>query len=361
MKKRLNKTKLKTIDFFCGAGGMTFGLSQAGIDVLAGIDNDTSCKETYEINNPGSKFIEVDIHDLSEEQLAELTGIEKNDASLIFIGCSPCQYWTKINTDKNKAKQTKNLLGEFQRFVAYFRPGYVVIENVPGLFTNKKENVLSDFLTFLDNERYSYDHDLIDAYHYGVPQTRKRYLLMASRIAREITLPEEETDDSLIVRNFIGTHNGFDQIEAGTRDDTDFIHTTAALSEKNKRRLSLTPKDGGTRICWKDDQELQIPAYEGKDNLFRNVYGRIFWDKPGPTITTKFHSLSNGRFGHPDEDRALSLREGATLQTFPETYKFKAQGILAKARHIGNAVPPELAKRIGNTITRSWENAVISS
>ncbi len=361
MKNRLERKKLKAIDFFCGAGGMTFGLSQAGIDVLAGIDNDPSCKETYEINNHGSKFIEADIHELSEEQLAELTGTEKNDESLIFIGCSPCQYWTKINTDKNKAKQTKNLLGEFQRFVAYFRPGYVVIENVPGLYTNKKENVLSNFLNFLDNERYSYDHDLIYAYLHGVPQTRKRYLLMASRVAREIRLPEKETDDSLIVRNFIGVDNGFHPIEAGTRDDTEFIHTSAALSEENKRRISMTPKDGGTRMCWKDDQELQIPAYEGKDNLFRNVYGRIFWDKPGPTITTKFHSLSNGRFGHPEEDRAISLREGATLQTFPKTYKFKYPSIITKARHIGNAVPPELAKRIGITIIRSWENAVISS
>jgi DNA (cytosine-5)-methyltransferase 1 len=137
------------------------------------------------------------------------------------------------------------------------------------------------------------------------------------------------------------------------------MHTTAFLSDKNKKRIRKTPKDGGTRLSWKDHSELQIDAYRCKDNIFRDVYGRMFWNKPAPTITTRFNSLSNGRFGHPEEDRALSLREGATLQTFPKTYRFRGKQESINARLIGNAVPPDLAKRIGNKIKENWENANI--
>ena len=124
----------------------------------------------------------------------------------------------------------------------------------------------------------------------------------------------------------------------------------------------MTHCDGGNRLSWKDDPELQIGAYRGRDNIFKDVYGRMFRDKPAPTITTRFNSLSNGRFGHPKEPRALSLREGATLQTFPKTYIFKESNNNASiAKHIGNAVPPELAKRIGVTIMNNWKNAFIQS
>ena len=352
---------MKAIDFFCGAGGMTYGISQSGIDVLAGVDNDPKCRETYEINNPNSEFIEIDIHDLSEEELARVTGIEKDDDSLVFICCSPCQYWTKINTIKEKSKISKNLLTEFRRFVSYFRPAYIVIENVPGLLNNKKEKVLDNFLDFLKDESYVYDHDIINANYHGVPQNRKRYLLNATWLSDTIQLPEAEYDRSQTVRNYIGVHNGFPAVEDGHKDKTDFMHTTAFLSYKNKDRIRKTPKDGGTRLSWKDDPELQIDAYRCKDNIFRDVYGRMFWNKPAPTITTRFNSLSNGRFGHPEEDRALSLREGATLQTFPKRYRFRGKQESINARLIGNAVPPDLAKRIGNKIKENWENANISN
>ncbi len=127
--------KLKAVDFFCCGGGMTYGFRQAGIDVIAGIDIDPKCKETYELNNKPSKFIEADIKTFTEAELIEKTGIKKDDDNLIFIGCSPCQYWSIIKTDKTKAKDSKNLLADFQRFVDYFNPGFVVIENVPGIFS----------------------------------------------------------------------------------------------------------------------------------------------------------------------------------------------------------------------------------
>lgn len=341
---------LKAVDFFCGAGGMTYGLSQAGIDVLAGIDIDINCKETYELNNPNSKFIHADIHNLSVKDISRMIGIKKNDNSLIFIGCSPCQYWTKINTNKEKSEKSKNLLEDFQRFISHFKPGYIIVENVPGLYNKKDKNALSPFLKFLKKNGYSYNHGLINANHYGVPQHRIRYLLLSTRLTDDIILPQREYDDTLIVRNFIGIENGFPTVEPGHKDKTDFRHTVASLSEKNKKRIEITPPNGGTRESWKDVPELQIDAYHGNDNIFKDVYGRMYWDKPAPTITTKFNSLSNGRFGHPDEDRAISLREGATLQTFPKPYIFTKDNMAVTARHIGNAVPPELAKRIGTTI-----------
>ena len=204
-----------------------------------------------------------------------------------------------------------------------------------------------------------YDHGIINANYYGVPQNRKRYLLLGTRVLDNIQSPEEKYDKNLTVRNFIGVRNGFGAVAEGYKDETEFRHTTSFLSEKNKKRIRKTPKNGGTRLSWKDDPELQINAYRGKDTMFKDVYGRMFWDKPAPTITTRFNSLSNGRFGHPEEPRAISLREGATLQTFPKTYIFRGSREASIARLIGNAVPPELARRIGLHILRSWENAVL--
>jgi len=345
---------LKAIDFFCGAGGMTRGMKDAGIEVIAGIDNDATCQQTYEINNHPSKFIEYDINSLEPSELAELVGIGKDDDSLIFIGCSPCQHWTRTHTSREKSEPTKNLLSVFQEFVTWFRPGYIVVENVPGLHKKRDDNALGKFLPILKNDSYHSLHDnIINSVHYGVPQTRERYLLVASRVSSRITIPKSENSEQLTVRNFIGINNGFSPIPAGHRDDTDYRHTAADLSEKNMRRIRLTRPDGGTRYQWKDDPDLQIPTYRGKDGCFRNVYGRMFWDKPAPTITTRFHSLSNGRFGHPEEDRAISLREGATLQTFPKDYLFFGSSIGSIARQIGNAVPPELARRIGLAIVQS--------
>jgi len=357
-KEKLPKS-LKAVDFFCGAGGMTYGLNLAGIKVLAGIDIDEECKETYELNNPHSGFIHADINKLPEPDFQERTGIGRNDKSMVFIGCSPCQYWTRINTQKTKATETKNLLKEFRRYVEYFKPGFVVIENVPGLSKRKEESNLADFLGYLETNGYAYSYSIINANHYGVPQKRKRFILIASRVLESIKIPEPKKDLTLVLKNFIGVKNGFPKIEAGHTDDSDFQHTTAKLSEKNILRLKKTLLDGGNRWAWKDDSYLQINAYKGKDYIFRDVYGRMFWDKPAPTITTKFIRTSSGRFSHPEENRGLSLREGAVLQTFPESYVFRGSNMDSIAKQIGNAVPPELARRIGEALVKDFGNADI--
>ena len=339
---------LKAIDFFCGAGGMTQGMKMAGVEVVAGIDIDKDCKETYEANHPATKFFLKDIKELRRTFFEKECGVRRNDDSLVFIGCSPCQYWSILNTSRRSSESTKGLLDNFWHFVSYYNPGYVVIENVPGMKRKETESGLDNFCQKLQRKGYVIVANILNAKNYGVPQSRKRFVLIASRVNKSIRLPKPGKES--ILKEYIGAHNGFPVLQAGHIDDSDFMNTVAFLSEKNLRRLQLTPKDGGTRKAWKDDPELQLEAYKGKDDSFRDVYGRLRWNKPSSTITTRFNGISNGRFAHPEEDRGLSLREGAVLQTFKKNYVFMCEGSTAVSKLIGNAVPPQLAHRIAKSI-----------
>jgi DNA (cytosine-5)-methyltransferase 1 len=276
---------------------------------------------------------------------------------MIFIGCSPCQYWSIIKTDKTKSEKTKNLLHDFQRFVDYFKPGFIAIENVPGLFS-RSESPLMGFLKWLKENRYeSIAFKAVKVLDYGVPQSRKRFVLIASR-TKQVEFPHTSKNPNLTVRNFIGDTGLFPAIPAGHRDETDFCHTASALSEISRKRLEMTPIDGGSRSAWQDT-EMQLDVYQrkraDKNFGFGDVYGRLSWDRPASTITTKFFGISHGRFAHPEQNRAISIREAATLQTFPLSYVFKARSIESKARLIGNAVPPEMARRIALAILRSHQ------
>ena len=344
------KNKLKAIDFFCGAGGLTYGLRSAGIQVIVGIDNDSSCKETYEVNNPETKFLQKDIKEYSAEDLVQDADIKPNDDSLIFAGCSPCQFWSKMNTNKEKSKMTKDLILDFQEFVEYFKPGFVIVENVPGIST-KEGSPMKKFINGLKKMGYHVERGVTDMSRYGVPQKRKRFTLLASRVS-SITLPEP-VNGKITVRDFIGTENGFKKIDAGHKDNSEFLHTSASLSEKNLKRLRNTSSDGGDRSDWDSDPSLQVPCYAPGEKKFYDTYGRMWWDRPAPTITTKFLTISCGRFAHPEENRAISLREGATLQTFPKKYKFANSNMGAIAKMIGNAVPPAFAEKIGEQIISS--------
>lgn len=345
--------KIKAVDFFCSGGGMTFGLRQAGINIIAGIDNDPACKETYEKNNPKSKFILADIFDLKEVDLARRLGLKKNDETLILVGCSPCQYWSIIQTDKTKSEKSRNLLTEFKRFVDYFNPGYVLVENVPGILLKKDQSGLSGFISDLETRGYKVHFEVVNMNDYGIPQSRKRFSLIANRVIGRTIFPAPLKDKKPTVADFIGRKNGFKKIGAGFKDTTVFNHTVAGLIEKNIRRIKRTPKNGGSWLDWSKDEDLKRKSYRGKD--FIDNYGRMSWGKPAPTITTKFFSISNGRFVHPEEDRAISIREGATLQTFPKEYIFYTKTIANAARMIGNAVPPLFAKQLGEVILKNHE------
>lgn len=350
--------KIRAIDFFCGGGGMSYGMQKAGIKILAGIDNEENCRKTYQINIKDAQFIKADVFTLKEKDLEKILDITQNDDNLLLIGCSPCQYWSIINTDKKKAQKSKNLLLEFSRFVEYFYPGYVVIENVPGILSKKEESGLDAFIKWLENSNYKVHYEIHNANDYGVAQSRKRFTLLASRLANKPIQPIKQKGKKLTVRDVLGVENGFTKIQAGHKDKTNFKHTTAGLREINLRRLKKIKKDGGDRFDFADDKELQLPCFIGKENAFRDTFGRLWWDRPSPTITTKFFSISNGRFVHPEENRALSIREGATLQSFPKDYIFEGTSIAAIARMIGNAVPPEYARRIGLSIIKNHKNAI---
>ncbi len=343
---------LVAIDFFCGGGGMTCGLRQAGINVLAGVDLDASCRDTYEYNNGGSSFIHANIKTLPLDFFEKKFNVKPNDDNLIFVGCSPCQYYSIINTSKQKSVASKDLLMDFKRFVQYYNPGYVLVENVPGIITNKN-SVLPEFLNFLHNNNYKYgEYKVIDMSYYGVPQSRKRFSLMFSRHDSLCMLPKPDKKRA-VLSGCIGIKNGFPHIPAGFHDPSEFNHTVAKLSPICLKRLDKTPHNGGSRQSWKDDEELQLKCFIGKDKSFRDTFGRMWWNRPAPTITTKFYSISNGRFAHPEENRAISIREGATIQTFPKNYVFKTKSIITAARIIGNAVPPEYARRLGTLIVKN--------
>lgn len=344
---------LKAVDFFCSGGGMSYGMQQAGIKILAGIDFDNSCEETYKSNIIEAKFIHADIFDLEEKKLEKELSLKKNDKNLVLIGCSPCQFWSIINTDRNKSEKSKDLLKEFRRFVEYFKPGYVVVENVPGVLRRKAESGLEDFIEWLKENKYKVHFGVHQVGDYGVPQHRRRFTLIANGVNNVELEPVRSNSKPQTVRDVLGVKNGFAKVKAGHQDNSPFMHTVAGLKEINIKRLSLTQKNGGTRLAYADNPELAPNCHKNDKENFKDTYGRMWWDRPSPTITTKFFSISNGRFAHPEENRAISLREGAVLQSFPKNFIFKTASIANTARMIGNAVPPKYASAIGKAIIQN--------
>ena len=350
MRKKIN---LKAVDFFCSGGGMSSGLQKAGIKILAGIDYDITCKDTYEENIIGAEFIHADAFEYKETDLEKKLKLKKNDDNLILIGCSPCQYWSTINTDRTKSTKSKSLLAEFRRFVEYFNPGYVIVENVPGVLRRKMESGLDDFQSWLETQGYKVHCNIHNVNDYGVPQSRRRLTLIANRITGEEIQPIKLEGKKLTVYDVIGEHNGFPKVAAGHKDKTDFNHTVAGLKQINIDRLKLTEQDGGSRLSYADNKDLAPDCHINDFTNFKDSYGRMWWHRQSPTITTKFFSISNGRFAHPEENRAISIREGATLQTFPKDYVFKTTSVANTARMIGNAVPPKYATAIGKAIIQN--------
>lgn len=346
------KTKIEAVDFFCSSGGVTCGFKQAGINVLGGIDIDSNYRETYEINNKAT-FLNSDISKLQFNEFERAFDIGKNQNNLIFIGCSPCQYYTNLKTNKNKSKETRLLLDDFRRFVEYYLPGFIFIENVPG-FNGKNGSPIERFKSFLKTNGYHFIDNVLNTKDYNIPQNRRRYILLATRLDTTLEFPKK-SHKPFTVKDAIGDYEIYTPIVNGEIDNSDFMHSASSLTEINFKRIQKTPKDGGDRRSWENDMKIQLDCYKNHKGHY-DVYGRMFWDKPSPTITTRFNSFSNGRFGHPEQDRAITLREGATLQTFPLDYVFysKSTGIIAKM--IGNAVPPRFAKLIGNSLIKSFKS-----
>lgn len=345
---------MRAIDFYCGIGGLTRGLLDAGIKVVAGFDVDGRCKETYERNNRSARFFEQNVEDISAGYLWKILGCRRT-TDLLFAACAPCQPFSKHRkckpeTDDEGFKEFNRdarLLGAFARLIEAIRPGQVLVENVPGLTRVRGFSTYRRFVHRLKALSYTIGEGVLDAKNFGVPQTRRRYVMVAIR-GRQATLPNPEYGPALkqflTVRDFI---SHYPPVAAGKNRPNVPNHVAAKISEVNLERLRHTPHDGGDRRAWPD--RLMLECHSGGHTGHTDVYGRMAWDKPAPTLTGRCTSISNGRYGHPSQDRAISHREAASLQTFSDNYVFYSKN-LHVARAIGNAVPVRFAECLGRHI-----------
>ena len=332
---------MKAIDLFCGAGGLTLGLRRAGWDVIAGIDVDATVGETYRGNNPETGFVVADLRSVTGDDIRTLTGA---GPELLLAGCAPCQTFSKQRRRYSlRERSDASLIGEFARLVVALEPKVVLMENVPGIASVPGRSRFRRFLETLRDGGYECDHRVLNARDFGVPQHRRRYVLLAVRgAAADLPLPATDSPGagSVTVRDAIGR---FPAIGAGEVHGSIPNHCAARLSDRNMERIRATPTDGGSRRDWPERLELDCHR---RTHGFSDVYGRMWWDRVAPTLTSRCNSLSNGRFGHPEQDRAISLREAAALQTFPDDYEFFGTKNQI-ARWIGNAVPVSFAEALG--------------
>lgn len=332
---------IRVFDFFSGCGGTSLGFAQAGMKVVLGLDNDPDAAETFRKNIKGAAFIEKDIRKVPTGALAPLLG--SAGGPVLFSCCAPCQPFSRQSRSKSARDPRRSLLGEFARFVKRWTPDYIFVENVPGLqHVERSEGPLGQFVALLDRMGYSHVVEVLPASCFGVPQKRERLILLASR-RPGLKIPPATHGSSrrpaATVRDWIGN---LPAILAGEAHPTDPDHRAAGLSATNLKRIAATPEGGG-RDAW--PRSLWLDCHKKFDG-HTDVYGRLAWDRPASGLTTRCISYSNGRFGHPDQNRAISIREAACLQTFPRKYKF-AGSHESKARQVGNAVPPLMAKAIG--------------
>jgi DNA (cytosine-5)-methyltransferase 1 len=346
---------MKAVDIFCGAGGLTRGLLDAGIDVVAGLDRDECCRVTYEHNNPGVRFIQADIREIGLKDLCVKCRLRRFD-DVLFAGCAPCQPFSSQRKG-NGERHDATLLCEFGRLVEAAQPGYVLIENVPGIAKVHGFSTFRRFLAMLDANGYRYVYDVLDAKHYGVPQNRRRLVLLAAR-EQEPSLPQPGYGSRRPVRTVRQAIYHFPPIAAGECHARVPNHVAASITELNLERLGLTPHNGGDRRSW--PKRLRLECHKGNYKGHTDVYGRMSWDSPSPALTGRCHSISNGRYGHPEQDRAISLREAAAIQTFPDGYVFFGTNKHI-AKQIGNAVPVRLAEQIGKHVLNICGNGRQSS
>ena len=337
------------IDVFCGIGGLSFGLAAAGIDVAAGIDLDGSCRFPFEANVAGARFVERDICDVTAEELSDLW---PEGATRLLAGCAPCQPFSSYRKGVSPSSDQRwVLLRELGRLVQETQPEFVTSENVPRV---QGKAVFGDFVEMLKGLGYSVDSHVCRCADYGLAQNRRRLVLVASRLG-PATVPVGDQRDrpATTVRQAIG---GLPPIEAGDTHEADPVHRSRDLSALNRKRMAAS-EPGGTWHDW--PEELRAPCHRRPSGAaFKNVYARMRWDRPSPTITTYFHNFGAGRFGHPEQDRTISLREAAILQGFPDDYRFAPDGEAAPlttlGRHIGNAVPPPLGEAVGRAFLISF-------
>lgn len=341
--KKVTKTpRITAVDLFCGVGGLTHGLMRGGVKVAAGVDFDGNCRYPFEANNSAT-FIEKDVGALEP---ADIRPFFNDGGYSLLAGCAPCQPFSTYSRKGRNGNYEDQwpLVLKFASLVNDLKPDLITMENVPQLADHPV------FEVFLENLKgYNVWWSVVECSAFAIPQTRKRLVLLGSKLGTSAPklIPANEHQS---VRQAIGS---LPKIKAGEQHPLDPLHTSSALSEINLRRIKAS-KPGGS---WRDwPSELQASCHQKVSGAtYPSVYGRMEWDSPGPTITTQCFGYGNGRFGHPQQDRAISLREAAILQTFPEDYRFVREGekvIFNKlGRLIGNAVPVRLGEVIAKALT----------
>ena len=389
------------VDFYCGAGGTTRGLLDSGGYIIAGIDNDEGCSETYRLNNRNTTldgaepaFLAFDMFPASEDypqgQQQEVWDELENviphyrkmapDVPLMFAICAPCQSFTKFiqrrMTDDRTAERERDrsLLQQTVGFIQEFQPEMVISENVASIRNGQYQFIWSEFQQQLRDLGYAVGENVVCASDFGVPQYRRRSVLLAFNskprtdfaLDTVVSVPDKDLKVAQVSASEALKH--LPSLEAGTSDGDIANHVCRNLIEKNRQRLQSV-KPGEPNFGFADTRfgDLSLPCHrrladKGKRG-FGDVYTRMHPDRPAPTITTRFHSISNGRFGHYDETqvRGLSLREGAALQSFPDDYQFYGVGMDSIARMIGNAVPPRLSAYMARWLLGFWSDADRSS
>lgn len=338
------RRKIYAVDLFCGAGGLTHGLQTAGVDVRLGVDIDPACEYPYVKNNK-AKFLLQSVEKLEVEEL--YPHYRKNGIKLL-AGCAPCQTFSTYNQRASSSDERWELLLHFSRLVESMSPDLVTMENVPRLV---EQEIFGKFVEVLERNGYCINRGkIVSCADYGVPQQRNRLVLVASKLGPiELMSPSDFGRKPKTVKTAIGQ---LPRLDAGMSHPEDPLHKCSALSKVNMSRIRAS-KPGGT---WRDWPKKLIAGCHRKESgkTYPSVYGRMTWDAPAPTVTTQFYGYGNGRFGHPEQDRAISLREGAILQGFPDEYEFVPpeerihQKVLG--RLIGNAVPVTLGEVIGVTL-----------
>jgi DNA (cytosine-5)-methyltransferase 1 len=330
------------VDMFCGVGGLAHGFVKEGFRLAAGIDIDASCEYPFQHNN-AAPFFRRDVQSLSSSELESFFGSSRRR---ILVGCAPCQPFSKYTSAQTEDSKW-HLLRSFLRLIVQVLPEVVSMENVAEL---QKHVIFHDFVEALEEHGYEVTESVVETWRYGVPQTRKRLVLLGSRLGR-ICLPSPTHCESRqrTVRSVIGN---LEEISAGGTSPGDPLHRARALSNLNLKRIRNTPEGGD----WRDwPASLRLACHKkASGKRYEAIYGRMSWNRLAPTLTTHCCGIGNGRFGHPEQDRGISLREAALLQTFPKYYELydPATPISSKrlSKHIGNAVPVRLGRIIARAI-----------